>query len=156
GVLEIRARVHLGHGHEAEAWVLELPLDEHRDLFFDQLVDPLEPLALHGLRSLPRAYAYYRKLLYLSARLAFGCASPGHCGVAPTAPRPVRLARSSQNFHVDVGDPAVDVVLDEVHGLGDDLVGVAGVAGHAGQGERRALPHVVMIDLGDRDLESPA
>src|SRR5262249_50595609 len=86
GVLEIRARVHLGHGHEAEARVLELPLDEHRDLFLDQLVDPLEPLALHGVRSLRRAYAYYRKLLYLSARLAFGCASPSRCGAPDGQP----------------------------------------------------------------------
>src|SRR4029077_14233996 len=47
-VLEVRARLHLGHGDEARARVFELALDEHRDLFLDQLVDPLEPLGLHG------------------------------------------------------------------------------------------------------------
>src|ERR1700730_8181160 len=81
-VLEVRTRVHLGDGDEAEAWVLELTLDEHRDLFLDQLVHALEPLGLH--------------LEYLD---------------------------------LHDGDPAVDVVLDVVHGLGDHLVGVARVAG---------------------------
>src|SRR5690348_8480933 len=146
-----------------------------------------------------RACAFYRKaarpgraaragvpptLLYLSARLACGCASPSHSPprsgrprwaaadasllirsarlrlrlakpLPPCARRFPRGALRSQDLHVDVGDPAVDVILDVVHGLGDHLVGVAGVTGHAGQGQGRALPHVVMIHLRDRDLEAP-
>src|SRR5581483_2416243 len=52
GVLEVRARVDLGDGDEAETRILELTLDEHRDLFLDQLVDPLESLGLHRLSAL--------------------------------------------------------------------------------------------------------
>src|SRR6185295_11644029 len=60
----------------------------------------------------------------------------------------------SENLDLNIGDPAVHVVLDVVHGLGDDLVGVARIAGDAGQGKGRTLPHVVVIHLGDRDLEA--
>src|SRR5262245_10460121 len=110
-VLEIGTGVHLGDRDEAQARVFELTLDEHRDFFLDQLIHPLEPLALHG---------------------------------------------ASQNFYLYVGDVAVHVVLDVVHGLRDHLVGVPGVTRDTGQGERRALPDVVMVHLGDRDLEAAA
>src|SRR6266542_2722279 len=87
-VLQIRGHVHLGDRDEAQARVLQLPLEEHGDL------------------------------------------------------------------HLEVRDVAIHVILEEVHRLGDHLVGVAGVAGHARQGQGGALPGVVVIDLGHRDLEA--
>ena len=93
----------LGHRHEAEARVLELALQERRDLLLDELVDAVQPLALH------------------------------------------------QRISTDVSMHApVHVVLDEVHRLGDDLVGVPRVGGDVGDRERGALPDVLVVDLGHR------
>ena len=39
---------------------------------------------------------------------------------------------------------------------GGPLVGVAGRAGDAGDGQRRPLPELVMVDLGDRGAEAVA
>src|SRR5262249_32439196 len=37
----------LGHRDEAEPWVLDLPLEHRGDFLLDELIDTLEPLALH-------------------------------------------------------------------------------------------------------------
>src|SRR5919108_1998511 len=47
GRAEILRGLHLGHGHEAEARVLQLALQQHRDLFLDELIDAVESLTLH-------------------------------------------------------------------------------------------------------------
>src|SRR5262249_56160738 len=43
---EIARRLDLSHRHEPESRVLELPLQEGRDLLLHELIDALEPLAL--------------------------------------------------------------------------------------------------------------
>ena len=78
GALEIRRRVHLGHGHEPEPRVLELALHDHGDLFLDELVDAYEPLALHYVPGTLVMFVRLACLAYLPdtvpifARLAFG------------------------------------------------------------------------------------
>src|SRR5215471_7675019 len=62
----------------------------------------------------------------------------------------------SQDFYLDVRYVAVHVVLDVIERLRDDLVGVARVAGDAGDGEGGTLPGVVVIHLGHGDLEALA
>src|SRR6266511_3133947 len=66
------------------------------------------------------------------------------------------LARADplEDLHLDIGDVPVHVVLDVIHRLGDDLVGVARIAGDAGDGERGTLPGVVVVHFGDGDLEA--
>src|SRR5262249_16677171 len=56
GELEIGRHVDVGHRDEPETRVLELALEQQRDLFFDELVHALEPLALH-LTGSPRGCA---------------------------------------------------------------------------------------------------
>src|SRR5690349_22089662 len=118
GVLEVRARVDLGDGDEAEARILELSLDEHRDLFLDQLVDPLESLGLHWLcvpsprvcilpegcpprPGRPRWAAADASLLIRSARLRLRLAKPLP---APVGPPPVSCRR--RFFTYPLGSPA--------------------------------------------------
>src|SRR5262249_60047617 len=47
GLAQVLARVDLGDRDEAEARILELALEEERDLLLDELVDAIEALALH-------------------------------------------------------------------------------------------------------------
>src|SRR5438045_2113681 len=44
---EVLRRVDLGHGDEAQPGILQLAVEEHRDLLLDELVHAIEPLALH-------------------------------------------------------------------------------------------------------------
>src|SRR5262249_13070781 len=44
---KILGRLHVGDRDEAQAGILELPLQEHRDLLFDELVHAIQTLALH-------------------------------------------------------------------------------------------------------------
>src|SRR5262249_1115066 len=47
GGTQVLGRLDLGDRHETEPRVLELALEQRRDLFLDELVDPIESLALH-------------------------------------------------------------------------------------------------------------
>src|SRR4029453_5807599 len=47
GRSEVARRLDLGDRHESEARVLELALQERRDLFFHELIHPVQSLALH-------------------------------------------------------------------------------------------------------------
>src|SRR5205085_4720569 len=47
GRAQILRGLHLGDRYEAEPRVLQLALQQHRDLFLDELIDALESLALH-------------------------------------------------------------------------------------------------------------
>src|SRR5437773_10149118 len=47
GQAQILGGLDLGDGHEAEAAILQLALEDERDLLLDELVHPVEPLALH-------------------------------------------------------------------------------------------------------------
>src|SRR5438105_2911338 len=62
---------------------------------------------------------------------------------------------ASPELHRPVDHVALEVLLHEVHHLVDHLVGVPRVVRDARDGEGRALPGVVMVHLGDRDVEAP-
>src|SRR5687768_3850361 len=47
GHAEVLGGFHLGHRHEAEPRVLELALQQRGDLLADELIDAVEPFALH-------------------------------------------------------------------------------------------------------------
>src|SRR2546430_2082284 len=47
GGSQVACGLDFGHRHESEPRVLELPLQERRDLLLDELIDPVQPLALH-------------------------------------------------------------------------------------------------------------
>src|SRR5262245_19044092 len=56
GLAQVLGRLHLGHGHEPEPRILQLALEEHRYLLLDELVDPVQALALHRSASPTRAH----------------------------------------------------------------------------------------------------
>lgn len=45
------------------------------------------------------------------------------------------------------------VRLDEIHHIGQSLVGAAAVVADAGDAQRSHLPHILVLDLGDGDIE---
>src|SRR5205807_7527246 len=58
GQPQVARGLDLGHGHEPQTGILELPLEQERDLLLDELVDPVEALALHYRSSTDRSITY--------------------------------------------------------------------------------------------------
>src|SRR2546423_13347343 len=104
GRAQVLRRLNLGDGHEAEPRVLELALQQHRDFFLDELVDAVEPFALHQRistvvsRTMPSTWSSMKSIAFDTTSLAWraaletearagGARPPGARGAAP-APRP--------------------------------------------------------------------
>src|SRR6267143_160032 len=77
GRAQVLRRLNLGHRHEAEPRVLELALQQHRNFFFDELVDAVEPFALHQRistvvsRTMPSTWSSMKSIAFDTTSLAW-------------------------------------------------------------------------------------